>query len=264
MQQDRPSQLSRHEERVAAVTLQGVTKVFDGQVKALENVDLTIPEGAFMALTGPSGCGKTTVLRLVAGLVDPTSGVVAIDGSSPHNADQIACCFQDPRLLPWRSIQRNVELPLELMGQSPSERRDRALEALERVGLADFSKSLPRQLSGGMRMRVSLARALVVRPKILLLDEPCGALDEVTREQLDDELIRLWHEDRMTVLLVTHSIWEAVYLAGRVAVMASSPGRIVSMVDVDLGQRTPDTRTSAQFTEYVREIREALRQETVT
>jgi NitT/TauT family transport system ATP-binding protein len=185
---------------------------------------------------------------------------VFVDGGAPESADGVACCFQDPRLLPWRTVQSNVELSLELLGVESAERRTRACEAIDRVGLNEAAKRLPHQLSGGMRMRASLARALVMRPRILLLDEPFGALDEVTREHLDDELIRLWKEDRMTVMLVTHSIREAVYLAEQVMVMTPGPGRIVGEFQVDLGTRDERTRTSTQFNDLVRQVQSTLRE----
>jgi len=243
-----------------SVGLAGVSRVFPGGNVAIRDIDIEIEEGGFTALTGPSGCGKTTILRIVAGLEQPSSGSVSLGGSHGVQGMDVACCFQDPRLLPWRSVVRNVELPLELIGIDPALRRSRAEEALERVGLADAMHRFPRQLSGGMRMRASLARALVVKPGLLLLDEPFSALDEVTREQLDDELIRLWSEDGMTVLMVTHSLREAVYLAREVVVLTPGPGRIVGKCAVDLGVRDERTRTSAAFNEQVRHVQSLLRE----
>ncbi len=226
--------------------------MFPGGVEALQGIDFTIQQGGFLALTGPSGCGKTTVLRQVAGLDRPTSGTVTV------SSGRTAYCFQDARLLPWRSLQRNVELPLELEGVDPAERARRARVALERVGLGRALDRLPHACSGGMRMRASVARALVVEPDLLLLDEPFGALDEVTREELDEMLLELWTSDRMTVLLVTHSIREAVYLAEDIIVMAAEPGRIVDRRTIEFGERTPDLRTSPEFNAQVRALQHAL------
>lgn len=235
-----------------AIVLSGVGRRFPGGVEALSGVDLEIPVGAFHALTGASGCGKTTILRLVAGLDRATSGRVEVEPT------RLGYCFQDHRLLPWRSLLANVALPLELAGVDRSERLDRAAKALERVGLADALDRLPAACSGGMCMRASVARALVDGPELLLLDEPFGALDEVTREELDDMLLRLWQTDGMTVLLVTHSIREAVYLAGRVSVMATGPGRILHEQAIELGPRDPETRTGVAFNEQVRSLQRVL------
>ena len=238
--------------RVGSIELVGVDRVFDGGVQALKGVDLAVEPGVFAALTGPSGCGKTTLLRQVAGLDRPSSGNVHV------GAESMAYCFQDARLLPWRSLVRNVELPLELAGVDKIQRRERAVDALDRVGLKDAMNRLPQVCSGGMRMRASVARALVVRPSLLLLDEPFGSVDEVTRGELDDMLLELWRADRMTILLVTHSISEAVYLAERVVVMATDPGRIIDEVTIELDERSLVTRTSGPFNDYVRHVQEAL------
>lgn len=260
MTPDAPGHGMKEGARLDAVVLVGIARVFAGETVAIQEIDLRIARGGFLALTGPSGCGKTTILRLVAGLDAPSSGFVRLDGGAPADASGVACCFQDPRLLPWRNVQRNVELPLELLGVESAERRTRAREVIDRVGLTEAARRLPHQLSGGMRMRASLARALVVRPRILLLDEPFGALDEVTREQLDDELVRLWMEDQMTVMLVTHSIREAVYLAEDVVVMTPGPGRIVGKFEIDIGSRNEQTRTSASFNDQVRLVQASLRE----
>jgi NitT/TauT family transport system ATP-binding protein len=199
-------------------------------VEAVRAVDLTIARGEFVALVGPSGCGKSTLLRLAAGLVRPTSGELHI--GSPRRA--IAFVFQDPTLLPWRTVRANIRLPLELAGRPASEQQAAADAALALVGLHEFGDAHPAALSGGMKMRASLARALVARPELLLLDEPFGALDELTRERLDDELLQLWERDRFTAVAVTHSVSEAVLLADRVLVLSPRPGRIVAELAIDL------------------------------
>ncbi|MEE2681459.1 MAG: ATP-binding cassette domain-containing protein [Planctomycetota bacterium] len=241
------------------LSVQDARLVYPNGHQALDEVSFELEPGGFLALTGPSGCGKTSVLQMLAGLLRPTAGSVRVEGQDPSRVDGIACCFQDPRLLPWRSVGANVALPLELAGVPGSDRTDRATEALARVGLEQVADRLPHQLSGGMRMRVSIARALVVRPRLLLLDEPFGALDEVTREQLDDELLRLWDEDRMTVVIVTHSLREAVYLAQRVVVMAGSAGPLVADTPVEFGGRTESTRTDHAFNDEVQRVQRLLR-----
>jgi NitT/TauT family transport system ATP-binding protein len=235
-----------------AIELEAVGRRFPGGMEALAGIDLTIQRGDFHALTGPSGCGKTTILRLIAGLDQPTSGRVTV------RPRRLAYCFQDHRLLPWRTLEANVALPLELSGVSAAERSDRARQALERVGLESARDRLPAACSGGMCMRASVARALVDSPDLLLLDEPFGALDEVTREELDDMLLGLWDTDGMTILLVTHSIREATYLARRVSVMGGEPGRIILDQSIQLGTRDRDTRTGARFNEQVRVLQHAL------
>jgi NitT/TauT family transport system ATP-binding protein len=211
----------------AAVELVGVHRLFrserEGEVQALAGIDLAVETGSFVALLGPSGCGKSTLLRVIAGLDSPDRG--ELRRSEPDA--RIAMVFQDAHLLPWRDVRANAELPLELLGQPTAERRAAAEEALARVGLADAMRRYPAELSGGMRMRASLARALVTRPRLLLLDEPFAALDELTRMALDDELRRLWRESGLSVVFVTHSIAEAAYLAQRVVVLSRRPARIV-------------------------------------
>ena len=234
-----------------ALSFHSVQLTYPDGFVALNDVSFELDAGGFLALTGPSGCGKTSVLHMLAGLLQPTSGNVLVAGETPSRAKGVACCFQDPRLLPWRTVGANVALPLEIDGVSAPDRMHRAEEALARVGLEEVVDRLPHQLSGGMRMRVSIARALVVRPRVLLLDEPFGALDEVTREQLDDELLRLWEEDRMTVAIVTHSLREAAYLAQRVLVMAGSAGPLIADTPIEFGARTASTRTDHAFNDEV-------------
>ncbi len=213
----------------AAISLRGVSRIFDGGVEAVRAMDLDVAAGEFVALIGPSGCGKSTLLRIIAGLDRATCGTVAIAPAAP-----LAFVFQDAHLLPWRNVLRNVTLPLELAGMEKTRRIERAMTAIEQVGLADAIKRYPAQLSGGMRMRVSLARALVTDPGLLLLDEPFAALDEITRQQLDEQLRELWARRKMTVLFVTHSINEATFLADRAIVFTRRPARIVIDHRLDL------------------------------
>jgi NitT/TauT family transport system ATP-binding protein len=221
-----------------ALHLRGVRRVFDRDVVAVDHIDLDVPAGQFIAILGPSGCGKSTLLRMIAGLDRPTAGEIgAIDRTST------AYVFQDAHLLPWRNVLRNVALPLELRGASKSARLAAARDAIAQVGLSDAERRYPAQLSGGMRMRVSLARALVTQPRLLLLDEPFAALDEITRQQLDEQLRQLWLRQRMTVVFVTHSIVEAAFLADRAIVLTKRPARIV--LDHDLSQSLPLDRTNA-------------------
>ena len=244
-----------------AVELTGVDKRFDA-VHALDGIELTVGEGEFVSLIGPSGCGKSTLLRVVADLEQPTAGTVRVGGKSPHQArlDQdYGIAFQQAGLLEWRSVVENVELPLHVHGVPKARRRARAAELLELVGLAEFAQSRPSQLSGGMQQRVAIARALAAGPRLLLMDEPFGALDEMTRERLQAELARICRETEASVAFVTHSIPEAVYLSDRVVVMSARPGRVTHVVDVDLGERTEDTREAPEFFAKVTEVREALR-----
>jgi NitT/TauT family transport system ATP-binding protein len=248
----------------AFVSLSGVTKTFRGrtEVTALSEVDLVVEGGEFVTLIGPSGCGKSTLLRVVADLTAPTAGTVTVNGKTARQArlDQdYGIAFQQAGLMDWRTVVRNVELPLELRGWDRRRRRERALELLELVGLPDFAGSRPAELSGGMQQRVAIARALATGPKLLLMDEPFGALDEMTRERLQAELARIARESGATVVFVTHSIPEAVYLSDRVVVMSPRPGRVAAIVDVALGERADDTREAPEFFAKVTEVREALR-----
>jgi NitT/TauT family transport system ATP-binding protein len=248
-----------------AVRIRAVRKVFPGRagaVTALDGIDLTIAPGEFVSLIGPSGCGKSTLMRLVADLEEPTEGTVEVFGKSAHQArlDQdYGIAFQAAGLLPWRTVRANIELPLELHGVPRARRRARAAELLELVGLGDFAGHRPDQLSGGMQQRVAIARALAESPRLLLMDEPFGALDEMTRERMQGELAGLSEQTGCAVVFVTHSIAEAVYLADRVVVMSPRPGRISQIVPIALGDRTDATREDPAFFAAVTTVREALR-----
>ncbi|PVU81896.1 nitrate ABC transporter ATP-binding protein [Cellulomonas sp. WB94] len=250
-----------------AVEARGVGKVFRtraGEVTALENVSLTIAPGEFVSLIGPSGCGKSTLLRLVADLDAPTSGELSIFGKAPRVAREnqdYGIAFQQAGLLPWRTVRANIELPLELHGVGRAGRAARAAELLELVGLADFAGHFPHQLSGGMQQRVAIARALAEQPSLLLMDEPFGALDEMTRERMQTELVRICQESQAAVVFVTHSIPEAVFLSDRVVVMSPRPGRIRQVVPITLtggAERSEELREDASFFAAVTAVREAL------
>jgi NitT/TauT family transport system ATP-binding protein len=225
------------------VRLRQVTKRFAGGIEALAGLDLTVGPGELLALLGPSGCGKSTALRLMAGLTAPTTGAVERRLLDPH---AVGFVFQEPTLMPWATVERNVALPLKLLGLPRAEYRRRVGERLERLGLAGFARAYPRQLSGGMRMRVSIARALAARPRLLLLDEPFAALDEITRWRLNDELLDLWRSENLSIVFVTHSVYESAYLATRIAVLSARPGRIVGEIAVD----APVPRGAAYGEEY--------------
>jgi NitT/TauT family transport system ATP-binding protein len=251
--------------RPPAVALEGVGKRFGegpGAVQALTGIDLTVGAGEFVALIGPSGCGKSTLLRIVANLIEPTEGSVLVNGKPARRArlDQdYGIAFQQAGLLEWRTVQGNVELPLGLHGVGRAERREQALELLELMGLTEFAGHRPSQLSGGMQQRVAIARALARRPALLLMDEPFGALDEMTRERMQSELIRICAETSAAVVFVTHSIPEAVFLSQRVVVMSPRPGQITEIVEVPLASRDEDTREAEDFFAAITEVREALR-----
>ena len=251
----------------AAVLMSGVDMVFNpggGQeVRALEGIDLEVGRGEFISLIGPSGCGKSTLLRLAGDLLSPTAGRVAVNGKDPSAARldrEYGMVFQSATLLEWRKVRTNVELPLEIMEVGKKRRRERAEAMLALVGLTEFADHYPWQLSGGMQQRVSIARSLAFEPSILLMDEPFGALDEMTRERMQAELLRIWSETRTTVVFVTHSIPEAVFLSNRVVIMSPRPGRITRVVDIDLPQpRIQETRQDQRFFELLTSVREGLR-----
>jgi NitT/TauT family transport system ATP-binding protein len=229
----------------AAVEIRGADKVYASGVRALQPVDLTVREGEIVTLVGPSGCGKSTLLRLVAGLIEPDHGSVRVADAF---AGRTAFVFQQPTLMPWASVEANVRLPLDLAKTARAEADARVAHALAQVGLAQFGGAFPRELSGGMQMRASIARALVTRPKLLLMDEPFGALDEITRNRLDRDVAALAAQEKLTVLFVTHSIYEAAFLSSRVFVMTARPGSLYREVAVDAPQPRPDNfRGSAAF-----------------
>ncbi len=252
------------------ITVQRVSKRFGngtGQVLALDDVSLEIAAGEFVSLIGPSGCGKSTLLRLIADLLPPSRGSITVMGKTPRQARadrDFGMVFQSPVLYEWRSVLKNVLLPLEIMGVRVGEARGRAEALLDLVGLTAFRTYYPWQLSGGMQQRVAIARALVFHPSILLMDEPFGALDELTRERLNNELLNIWHQQGdSTVLFVTHSISEAVFLSSRVVVMSPRPGRMERIVEITLPRpRTPAIRALPRFFELVGEVRQALRDDT--
>jgi NitT/TauT family transport system ATP-binding protein len=257
------SELSDSSSSVAdiAVGLRAVTKVYDSGVMALGPLDLDVKRGEFVSLLGPSGCGKSTALRLIAGLGAPSSGTVhAADRAKATSGQRsIGFVFQEPTLMPWASVRDNVRLPLKLAHVPSNEANARIDQALAQVGLSEFAKSFPRELSGGMKMRVSLARALVTDPDILLMDEPFAALDEITRFRLNNDLLALWRNLRKTVIFVTHSVFESVYLSQRVIVMTARPGRIAAEFRIESPEpRGEEFRTSADYAGYCRTVSNAL------
>jgi NitT/TauT family transport system ATP-binding protein len=255
------------EQDQAAIVVNGVEKVFNpgtaASVAALENIDLEVEPGEFVTLIGPSGCGKSTLLRLIADLVPPTAGTIEVFGKAAHQARldrDYGMAFQSAGLFAWRKVSRNIELPLELMGWSKAERESRSAEMLKMVQLPDFGDHYPWQLSGGMQQRVAIARSLSFKPKLLLMDEPFGALDEMTREHMQNELLELVADLGTTVVFVTHSISEAAFLSDRVVVLSPRPGRIHDIIDVPLGSdRDEETREDPAFFKCATEIRESLR-----
>jgi NitT/TauT family transport system ATP-binding protein len=246
------------------VHAQGIGVTYAAGIRAVAEIEFEIPRGQFVAIVGPSGCGKSTVLRLVAGLVRPTEGELTVAGYPPaaarRKAGRLSFVFQDPTLLPWRSVHDNVRLPLELQATEPASREALVLRVLEWVGLAEFADRFPSQLSGGMRMRASLARALVIEPELLLMDEPFGALDDITRQALNEDLLGLWVRRRWTGMFVTHNIAEAVFLSERILVMSPRPGRIVADFRVPFAApRSSELRSQADFAQLTGEIAACLR-----
>jgi NitT/TauT family transport system ATP-binding protein len=248
------------------ISARGLSLVFrtdDGPVHALSDVNIDVPPGEFVSLIGPSGCGKTTLLRVIADLEQPTGGQIRVNGVTPQQARlarDYGYVFQAPALYPWRTIEGNVMLPLQIMGMPKAERRERARRQLAMVNLSGFERKFPWQLSGGMQQRASIARALAFEPKLLLMDEPFGALDEIVRDHLNEQLLKLWGATRKTVVFVTHSIPEAVFLSTRIVVMSPRPGRITDIVECDLGPDRPlEIRETPEFLRIAQRVREGLR-----
>ena len=244
-------------DRPPAVEVLSAEKVFANGTRGLAPIDLSIADGEFLTLIGPSGCGKSTLLKLIANLIEPSDGRLlwwrGEFGQVGQDGRRLAFVFQEPTLMPWARVDANVRLPLELAGVANAKASPAVAEAIERVGLSKFTRHFPRQLSGGMKMRVSIARALVTNPNLLLMDEPFGALDEFTRNKLDADLIRLWWERKLTTVFVTHSIYEAVFLSTRIVVMAANPGRVFRTMTIDAPQpRDEGFRDCAQFAAYCR------------
>jgi len=241
------------------IRLRGVEQRFAGGVTALSGLDLDVRPGEWLSLLGPSGCGKSTALRLIAGLARPTAGSVERRLPGTNDIGDIGFVFQEPTLMPWATVEGNIALPLQILGVSRTEIRARVTELIERVGLGGFERARPRELSGGMKMRVSIARALAASPRLLLLDEPFAALDEITRARLNDDLLGLWQAQGFTVVFVTHSVWESVYLSTRIAVFSNRPGRVVAEVVVDApAPRGAEFRESAVYLSTCRQVSEKL------
>jgi NitT/TauT family transport system ATP-binding protein len=245
-------------QRPGLLDMVGISKVFNGTVTALDGMNLTLNEGDFLSLLGPSGCGKSTALRLIAGLMRPTTGRITWTGA--HDRGDIGVVFQEPTLMPWATVAKNVWLPFRLRGQSFASVKDRIATALDLVGLEKFHDAYPRELSGGMKMRVSIARAFVTNPRLILMDEPFAALDEITRQKLNDDLLALKTQIGCTVIFVTHSVFESVFLSDRIVVMAARPGRVVQELTIDAPYpRDMAFRTSPDYASYTQVVSEALR-----
>jgi len=250
----------------AAARLRGVTKIYGNGVNALGPIDLSVRRGEFISLLGPSGCGKSTALRIIAGLSPPTSGVVELAGATAQAARRrsIGFVFQEPTLMPWATVRDNVFLPLRLMREARPAAEVKVDAVLASVGLSEFAGVYPRELSGGMKMRVSLARALVTDPELILMDEPFAALDEITRFKLNNDLLELWRRLRKTVIFVTHSVFESVYLSQRVIVMTPRPGRVSAELVIEEAERTEEFRTSAAYAGHCRDVSLALARASAT
>lgn len=255
--------------KVPAILAKDINKIFRTsnaaeEVIALQNINLDVTPGEFISLIGPSGCGKSTLLRLVADLIDPTSGDLQVNGKTPHQARldrDYGMVFQAATLYDWRTVSKNVQLPLEIMGYPRNLRKARAREMLDLVELGRFENHYPWQLSGGMQQRVAIARALAFEPSLLLMDEPFGALDEFTRERMNMELLRIWDRTRITIIFVTHSIPEAVFLSSRIVVMSPRPGRITQVIENDIDYpRVFETRETPRYFQMVTQVRELLRE----
>ncbi len=251
-----------HQSGTPIVALRGVGKTFPSGTVALAGLDLDVRQGEFLSLLGPSGCGKSTALRIIAGLAEPTQGAVDWTAAArSENANRLGFVFQEPTLMPWANVSNNVLLPLKLKGIAPEPAAKRVEAALDRVGLQKFAQAYPRELSGGMRMRVSIARALVTEPELLLMDEPFAALDEITRFKLNNDLLQVWQALRTTVVFVTHSVFESVYLSSRIVVMAARPGRVFTELAIDAPYPRDQTfRTSADYAALCRRTSDALSQ----
>jgi NitT/TauT family transport system ATP-binding protein len=247
---------------VPEVELSGVCKHYGNGLVVMQDMNLSIAKGEFVSIIGPSGCGKSTVLKLISGLAVPSAGTIRVDGMTPKNArETISYIFQDATLLPWRTVRRNVALSLELEGAGSDRREKRTAGLLELVGLQHVADSYPRELSGGMKMRVSIARALATNPRLLLMDEPFAALDEMSRDRLNEELLRIRAEQKWTAVFVTHSVAEAVFLSTRIIILAPNPGRIFATLAVDLPEtRTSALRTERKFDECVGRVSHTLRE----
>ncbi|MFT6932984.1 MAG: NitT/TauT family transport system ATP-binding protein [Paracoccaceae bacterium] len=247
------------DQRSTLLHMRGIDKVFNGDIVALRDMNLTVNQGDFISLLGPSGCGKSTALRIISNLLHPTRGRVEWEGG--HGVGDLGVVFQEPTLMPWATVAQNVWLPFRLRGKSYNSVRDEVLEALRLVGLEKFLESYPRELSGGMKMRVSIARAMVTNPRLILMDEPFAALDEITRHKLNNDLLQLKDKIGCTVIFVTHSVWESVFLSDRIVVMAARPGRVLRELQVDAPYpRDEEFRTSSDYAAYCRQTSEALKQ----
>jgi NitT/TauT family transport system ATP-binding protein len=243
--------------RAEVMRIEGVDKIFNGDVVALKGLNLSVNSGDFISLLGPSGCGKSTALRLIADLIHPTRGRISWAGG--QKAGDLGVVFQEPTLMPWATVAQNVWLPFRLRGQSYNSVKDEIIEALRLVGLDKFQNAYPRELSGGMKMRVSIARAMVTKPRLILMDEPFAALDEITRFRLNNDLLALKEKIGCTVIFVTHSVFESVFLSDRIVVMAARPGRVIRELTVDAPYpRDEEFRTSAEYAAHCREASDAL------